>query len=182
MSNPLIKPNDPRFVRPPLTDQEGKNRFADADVVHAASADGAAGTAPAASRQDNLFAPPQVTPIEEGPTYALQYVTTQSHRGVLLLVLALVALAGDAAAATAIGGYFLLATLGLAAIVPAAAAWMMSAADLRGMRQGAIDRGGELLTRIALWLGVAGVVGWLGAIALNVVLFLMWIAPLVGQD
>lgn len=157
MSNPLIKPSDPRFQPPPLRDAAGNNLFVDPDApVAAQPADGQAITppAPAATKavNDNLFATPAATGGE--PAYEPRYETTRKHRGILLLVLAIAGLAGDVALLLTLLAPFGL--IGLGAILPAAAAWIIGQGDLKAMRQGAMDDSGRKMTRVAMWLGLAG--------------------------
>ena len=156
MSNPLIRPNDPRFQPPPLRDAAGNNLFVDADAPIAAEpADG--GPLPARivePAEHNLFAAPAAQPIDE-PAYQPQFETTHPHRGMLLLVLSVVGLAGSGSLLLVVTGS-ILGLLGLVAIIPAAAAWLLGRSDLRAMRQGAIDPSGLIQTRLAMWLGLAG--------------------------
>ena len=162
MSNPLIKPNDPRFQNRAPLDQQGKNLFAEpADLAEKVSA------ADSASGTENVFAASQVA--DEQP-FQPEYLTTQTHRGTLLLVLAILGLTGNAAGTIALSGVLTMALmLPFLAIFPAGAAWLLANEDLRAMRLGAMDASGEGLTRIAMWMGAGGVVcSILGGIALVV--------------
>lgn len=174
MSNPLIKPSDSRFQPPPLRDAAGNNLFVDPDAqVAAQAADGQAITPAAAvtATDSNLFATPAATADE--PAYQPRYETNLKHRGILLLILAIVGLAGDGALLmTVLAGPFGL--IGLAAIIPAAAAWIVGQGDLRAMRQGAMDDSGRTMTRVAMWLGLAG-----GALYFVVLLILVAVAVLL---
>jgi hypothetical protein len=156
VSNPLIRPNDPRFTRPPLRDAEGNNVFADPDApVAAEPADG--GSLPAKvvePAESNFFAAPAAQPTDE-PAYQPQYETTHPHRGILLLVLSIVGLAGSGSLLLIVAGS-IFGLMGLAAIIPAAAAWLLGRQDLKAMRQGAIDASGLVQTSLAMWLGLAG--------------------------
>ncbi len=169
MSNPLIRPGDPRFQRPPLFDAAGNNVFADPDApIPAEPADGLPlpATPPAAtpaSHPDNIFAAP-ATIVDDAPVYEPQYVATHPHRGLLLLVLAIVGLAGDLALPLLFLGS-MLGLAGLAAIGPAAIAFLLGRADLTAMRQGAVDPAGVNPTRIAMWLGLAGVLLYVAVLA-----------------
>lgn len=170
MSNPLLRPSDPRFQRPPLRDAAGNNVFADPDTpVPAQPADG--GPLPARvvepAGPDNCFAAPAAVPGSE-PAYRPQYVSTQKHRGILLLVLAITGLAGSGAVLSVLSGLFV-GLLGIVTIVPASIAAVGARADLRAMEQGAIDPSGRTLTRLAMWLALGSItlhVILLGAIAL----------------
>lgn len=160
MSNPLIKPNDPRFQnRGPLDDQ-GQNRFAE-------PADLAAQTLPTAT-ENNLFA--ASAPSDERP-FEPEYQTTLAHRGMLLLILAIVGLTGSAGGTLTLTGVLALAwILPLLAMFPSGAAAFLAFEDLRAMRLGAMDRSGLVLTRIACGMGVAGILCSLLALA-AIVLF-----------
>jgi hypothetical protein len=154
--NPLLKPGDPRFQRPPLRDGAGNNVFADPDApVPAEPADGQP-LAPMPRREnaDNLFAPPSAM-TEAGPVYQPQYETTHAHRSILLLGLAIVGLAGDGALLLIFTGS-IFGIAGLAAIVPAGIAFLLGRSDLAAMRQGAVDPAGRRQTLVAMWLGLAG--------------------------
>ncbi len=169
--NPLLRPGDPRFQRPPVRDGDGNNVFADPDApVPAEPADGQ--PLPPASRSesaDNIFAPPAAA-VPDGPVYQPQYQTTHSHRGVLLLVLGVAGLAGDAALLLAFTGS-VFGMSGLAAIVPAGAAFLLGRADLAAMKQGAVDPAGRSQTQAAMWLGLAGCILYLAAVVATVAFF-----------
>lgn len=153
MSSPLLRPDDPRFKKPDPRDEQGKNRFADPDAV-----------APAEPPSDNLFA---AAATGERP-YQPEYLATSQSRGMLLLVLAILGLSGNAAGTLALSGVFVLAwVLPWLAILPGAAAALLAREDLRAMRLGAMDGGDRVLTRIAFWLGIAGVIGSLCGIAIS---------------
>src|SRR5688572_26272122 len=160
MANPLIKPNDPRFQNRAPLDEQGKNLFAEpADLAEKVSA------TDSASGAENVFAAAQVG--DEQP-FQPEYLTTQKHRGMLLLVLAILGLAGNAAGTIALSGVFKMTLmLPFLAILPAGGAWLLGHEDLRAMRLGAMDASGEGLTRIAMWMGAAGVLcSILGGVAL----------------
>ena len=158
MSNPLLKPNDPRFQRPVLQDGEGKSRFsepADDRTQDAAAAPAADGNIFAARTQAGGEKP-----------YQPQYETTLRHRGTLLLTLALIGLSGAAGGATALAGLQLMGwVFPLLALCPAAMAWLLACSDLNAMATGAMDPAGRSVTRLALWLGVAGIFACLGVVA-----------------
>ena len=157
MSNPLIRPGDPRFVRPSITDAEGKNVFAEPEGSADAGAAGEAG--------ENLYA----ASLESVP-YQPRYEVSQNHRGVLLLVLSLVALAGTVMGVTTLSGVFMTGwMLSALAIVPAACAWLLGAKDIRAMKLGAMDPSGLTMTRVAMWLGAIGVLGSIGMVTLVVI-------------
>ena len=165
MSNPLLRPNDPRFQRAPLRDAAGNNVFADPDApVPAAAADGA----PLPARvveptADDVFASP--TALDAGqPSYQPIYETTHPHRGTLLLVLALLGLAGNGPFLLLLAGTSF-GLLGLLAIVPAATAFLLARADLAALRQGAIDPAGRSKTALAWGVGLAATAIYAAALA-----------------
>ena len=164
--NPLLRPGDPRFQRPPLRDEAGNNRFADPEApVPAVPADGQPLSAsPPSAQADNLFAPPSAVTGEEH-AYQPHYDTTHPHRGILLLVLAVAGLAGDAAFLLLFTGG-MIGVVGFAAIVPSGVAFVLGRADLAGIRQGAIDPAGGQLTQIAMWLGLAGCLLYVAILAI----------------
>ena len=178
MSNPLLRPNDPRFQRPPLRDAAGNNVFGDADApVQAEAADGQPLPAtPVHDQSDNLFAAPAADTGRE-PAYQPQFETTQQHRGVLLLVLAVVGLAGSGGLGLVMAGVFW-GLIGLLAIAPAMAAWLLAMGDVKAMRSGAMDPSGLGQTRLAMWLGAAGVAVYVGVLV-AVVILLLFAIPFV---
>src|SRR5688500_16650582 len=77
MSNPLIRPGDPRFQKPSIVDAQGQNRFGEGQPAEE-SGDSSPGDAFAAGQAG-----------EERP-YQPQYEATQKSRsGVLLLIASL---------------------------------------------------------------------------------------------
>jgi hypothetical protein len=172
VSNPLIRPNDPRFQRPPLRDAAGNNVFGDPDApVQAEPADGQPLPGrPVPEQTDNLFAAPAADTGSQ-PAYQPQFETTQRHRGVLLLVLAVVGLAGSGGLGLVMAGVFW-GLIGLVGIVPAMAAWLLALADVKAMRSGAMDPSGLGQTRLALWLGAGGLAIYVGVLVAVVLIIL----------
>ena len=173
MSNPLLKPNDPRFHRPVLQDSEGRSRFSDpAD-------DSSADAAPSPPADANIFAA-RAHATGERP-YQPQYETTHRHRGGLLLTLAILGLSGAAGGATALAGLQLLGWLfPLLALCPAMIAWLLSVSDLKAMATGAMDPSGRSITQLALWLGVAGIFACLGVVAAMIWLGISLLPDVIG--
>ncbi|MEX2176442.1 MAG: hypothetical protein WD872_18910 [Pirellulaceae bacterium] len=155
MSNPLLKPNDPRFSRPPLTDGEGKNRFGDPGQETAPT------DAPTQPSGDHYSA----TVVASEQPYQPRYETTAPSRGVLLLVLAVVGIGGAGLGMTSLSG---LAAAGwifpLCATVVSMSAWLLARSDLRAMRHGGRDEAGRPLTLVAMWLGIAGLAACVGSV------------------
>ena len=152
MSNPILKPSDPRFVRPSIVDGQGKNRFGDTEQA-------GEGTA---VEDTNVYA---AQDAGERP-YEPRYQQTAPSRGIWLLSLALLGLAGVAAAASSFSGMAMTGwIIPLCGLVASTAAWLLAHGDLGEMRQGSRDPAGYGLTQIALWLGVVGLVACLASVA-----------------
>jgi hypothetical protein len=149
----ILKPNDPRFVKPPITDGAGQNRFGDPEQL----AEQAKGPT------KDVYA---ATPAGSEQPYQPRYETTAASRGVWLLVLAAVGLAGVGVGAASFSG---LAMTGwifpLCGLVASATAWLLGHSDLQEMRVGRRDESGWALTQMAMWLGVLGLVACLGSVA-----------------
>jgi hypothetical protein len=156
MSNPIIKPSDSRFVRPSLVDDQGRSRFADPD----APADASDTAARDEADSGGVFATSSAG--SEQP-YSPRYVTTAKSRGVLLLILGLVGLAGAGVTSfslfTVVGWLFPLCGLG-----PSMAAWILAYGDLREMTAGGRDEEGRGLTTLAMILGILGTIACAGTV------------------
>src|SRR5437764_9713436 len=74
MSNPLLKPNDPRFQPPEIRDPEGNNWFAD----------GSQPPSPPGAGEDVFVA----APSDEARPFVPKYETQERSRPTLLFVLA----------------------------------------------------------------------------------------------
>jgi hypothetical protein len=151
MSNPLLKPNDPRFQPPAIVDGQGNNRFADPEQAEDAKskAEGVYSVSAAAGQQP----------------YAPRYERSARSRGVLLLVLAIVGLSGPATGMLAMSGVILLGwVFPLCAIAPATAAWLLARSDLSEMKHGGRDDSDQQLTQAAMWLGIVGLVACLASV------------------
>jgi hypothetical protein len=157
MSNPLLRPEDPRFRRPDVRDGEGKNRFADDQ----APAEGDAGT-PSPPPTDVFAASASG---EERP-YLPRYNAQQPGRPSLLLLLSglgwLAAAGGILALLGLLDMGWIAPLLGLG---PAAAAWLLAYEDLKAIQVGAVDHQVGPRTRHALWLGLTGLLLCLAIVA-----------------
>jgi len=161
MSNPLLKPGDPRFQQPLLIDAAGQNRFADTEQADAAQ------TQDPAAAADSYSATPATSELPFEP----HYETTAQSREVILMVLAGVGLAGAACGASSLSGILLTGWLmPLCAVFAAGPAWLLAYGDLREMRTGGRDAAGRTLTLLAMWLGVGGVLACIGSVA-----WMMWL-------
>jgi hypothetical protein len=159
MSNPLIKSNDPRFARPAITDGAGKNRFGDEDQAAEQAAEQAAAGEDA--KQRDMYS---VTAAGQERPYEPRYETTAPSRGVWLLVLAVIGVAGVGTSAASFGGLATGWIFAICGTVAATAAWMLAYNDLKEMTLGARDPDGRPLTLVALWLGVLGMFACLATV------------------
>lgn len=149
MSNPLLRPNDPRFTKPSLLDAEGKNLFSEGNEVVPASAVNEDGSTVA---DENVYAPSAV----DAP-YQPRYEVSQGHRGALLMVLAITGLMGALLGISSLAGWWVLGWVpAFLAIVPSGCAMGLGWQDLRAMRMGAMDPQGRNMTQLAFWLGALG--------------------------
>lgn len=150
MSNPILKPNDPRFTKPSPFDLEGKNRFSEANEVVTASAVNEDGSTFVDENRYSASA--------ESTPYQPRFEVSQGHRGVLLLVLAVTGLVGSLFGISSLAGWWVLGwVFSFLAIIPAGCALGLGWQDLRAIRLGAMDPNGRNLTQIAFWLGALGV-------------------------
>jgi hypothetical protein len=154
MSNPLLRPDDPRFRRKDLQQSDGTNPFSEGDgVLEAESESGKQGQA---DRQQNVFAAPS---NQGGRPFVPQYEMTADHRGGLLLGLSSIGSVAAILSWLVAGDYVGLGWLfPLLGMVPAVTAIFMAADDLRMMRMGARDPAGRGMTISALVIGVVSVI------------------------
>jgi hypothetical protein len=140
MSNPLLRPNDPRFQKPDVRGPGGQNRFAE----------DAQATKPAAS--GDVFA---AAAIDDARPFVPRYEVQQQPRTPLLFLLGGLGWAAAAIGAISLTGVFDLGWISpLIGIGPAAAAWFLGFAELRAIHLGAIAQDALSQTRYAFWLGV----------------------------
>ncbi|QDU28324.1 hypothetical protein ETAA8_34240 [Anatilimnocola aggregata] len=144
MSNPLLRPDDPRFRKQQISQADGANPYAEGDGVLEAEADAAS------TRDKNSFAAPASS---GGRPFVPQYEVTADHRaGLLLILTSITILASGVAWLTATSFMLVGWLLPLIGIVPSIAVVFLAADDLRTMRLGARDPAGRTLTLLALWL------------------------------
>ena len=142
MSNPLFRPNDPRFRKGEIVDPEGKNRFGDVAQPPAAPED-----------KDAIYA---ASAGDDARPYAPQYEVQQAPRSGLLLLMAALGWAGAIIGAVSITGIFASGWIcPLLGAAPAAAAWLLAHEDLKALSLGAIDPAARPQTRLAIWLGAS---------------------------
>jgi hypothetical protein len=153
MSNPLLRPNDPRFQRLPIDDDAGKNRFGDDGQAQAnAGNDPAAGSFASSTSGEQPYQP--------------RYETTAKSRAKLLTTFAMIGLGG--ALVGVLGATGLVSTgwvFPLCGSVASGTAMFLGYGDLREMTLGARDGTGRGATSTAMWLGLAGLAGCLGLVA-----------------
>jgi hypothetical protein len=153
MSNPLLRPDDPRFRRKDLQQPDGTNPFSEGDGVLEAESDRAQQAQ--ADRQQNVFAAPS---NHGGRPFVPQYELTADHRGGLLLGLSSIGSVAAILSWLVVGDYVGLGWLfPLLGIVPAVTAIFLAADDLRMMRLGARDPAGRGLTLTALVISTVSV-------------------------
>lgn len=144
MSNPLLKPNDPRFRQPAMRDEAGTNRFG--EEVEQGSEGRPGGDAFATASGD-------------ARPYDPQYEVQQPARSGMLFVLGGLGWIGAAVGVLALLEWtatgWICPLLGLG---PAAAAALLAWEDLKAIRAGAMADQNRLATRLALWCGLLALV------------------------
>ncbi len=153
MSNPLLRPNDPRFQRPEIPAAGGKNPFGD---------DAASNTTEPGKTTDVYAA---ATAAEPQP-YTARYPVQQHSRAQLLIFLGGVGWGAAAVGVFSFTGWFdsgwLSPLLGMA---PAGAAWFLAHEELKAIRAGAIAAAAARPARHAFWLGVTGLIACLAVVS-----------------
>jgi hypothetical protein len=152
MSNPLLRPNDPRFRKPELRDESGTNPFAEPGAKPAEAGPQPAGDVFAATADERPYQP--------------KYEAQQQSRGGLLLLLGatgwLAAFFGVLSMADVVAMGWIGPLIGVA---PAGAAWFLAYEELKAVRHGAIDIEARSRLRSAFWLGLLGLLACLAIIA-----------------
>ena len=155
MSNPLLRPNDPRFNKPSVQDQAGKNRFGD-DQPAAPSPEGVELFAAAASDEPRPYVP--------------KYDAQQAPRTRLLTILAVIGWACGLGGAMSLTGWLMMGwLLPLLGVGFAMTAWLLAYQELKAIESGAIDASSRPQTRHAFWLGLLALV-----ICVAVVAAMIW--------
>jgi len=155
MSNPLLRPNDPRFNKPEIHDPSGRNRFCESEQPDTAATEAvSSGSQYAASAGD--------APRPFVPTYEVQ----QQPRTALLLLLGGLAWAAAVVGVGSFGGLISLGWISpLIGAAPGAVAWALAHAELKAIRAGAIEAGAQSQTRHAYWLALSGLLLCLAVVA-----------------
>lgn len=152
MSNPLLKPNDPRFQKPDIRDQAGQNLFGEAKPADAKSA-----------ADEGVFT---AAAVEDARPYEPKYEAQQASRVVLLTTLAAIAWGCGVFGSISLTGFLSLGwILPLLGIVPAATAWLLAHDELKTIQTGAIDESARPGARRAYWMGFIGLLICLGVTA-----------------
>src|SRR3954466_5911928 len=152
MSNPLIKPNDPRFQKPQIHDAAGKNRFGD-------------GAQPV-DEAPPMYEAYSAGASDEARPFVPQYEAQQRSRGGLWLILG-----GLGWVAAVLGAVSLAGLLPLGWVCPllgggpAGTAWFMAYEEMKAIRVEAIDANARSRTWHAFWLGFTGLVVCLMVVA-----------------
>jgi len=152
MSNPLLKPNDPRFQKSDVRDPEGKNRFGDGSPQP---------NAPTAS--GDVFS---AAATDEARPFVPKYAVQQHSRPTLLFVLGGVGWGAAAVGAFSLTGWFDFGWISpLLGVVPAGAAWLLAHEELKAISAGVIAEQARDKSRHAYWLGLMGLLMCLAVIA-----------------
>jgi len=145
MSNPLIRPNDPRFQRQPVTDEAGLNRFSDDAPIPAVPAD-------QPNPEVSAYASPQHS---EQPAYRPEYVSGQPSRHRLIQLLSASSISAFVLSAIAFWlEYWGVYPLVLVAGMISGLTWYTSADELSVIRRGGVDDTHRTLARLGLAIGI----------------------------
>ncbi len=156
MSNPLLRPNDPRFQKPSIQDEAGRNRFGDDQPA-----------TPSPPEAGELFA---AAPSEDRRPYAPKYEAQQAPRVRLLTTLAAIGWACGLGGAVSLTGWLMMGwLLPLLGVGFSMTAWLLAHQDLRAIESGAMDASSRPPTRHAFWLGLLGL-----TICVAVVAAMIW--------
>jgi hypothetical protein len=148
MSNPLLRPDDPRFQQRDIREADGTNPFA--DEAQEADAENAA-TSPQAGEAYAATAAADARPFV--PQYAVQ----QESRAGLLLTLGGFGWAGALVGGLSLAGLFDMGWISpLVGATPAGAAWLLAHEELKAIRFGAIRPEARQQAWHAYWLGLSG--------------------------
>jgi hypothetical protein len=152
MSNPLLKPNDPRFQKPEVRDAEGKNRFGEGPQQ---------GAAPQQSA--DIY---QAPAADEARPFEPRYEAQQEPRTWLLFLLGGLAWVAAAVGTVSLTGLLDLGWISpLVGLVPGGSAWFMAYEELKAIRVGAITSNARSQTLYAFWLGLTALLACVGIVA-----------------
>ena len=146
MSNPLIRPSDPRFQRPPITDETGINRFSEDEPIQAQPADMPA-------TEESAFAAPQSS---DERAYQPEYATGQPSRHRLIQTLSASALTAVSVAALTLWiEHWTVYPMLLIALPTAILNWYVAADELSVIRRGGVNADHRTVARLGLAVGIA---------------------------
>ena len=144
MSNPLLRPNDPRFQKPDVRDAEGKNRFGETGEK-----DNVAAT------HGDVFA---ATSADKARPFEPRYEAQQRSRAVLWLFLGGIGWGAALVGMVSLLGLYDTSWVSpLLGLIPAGAGWLLAYEELKAIRTGAIASEAAPRARHALWLGFTAV-------------------------
>jgi hypothetical protein len=162
MSNPLLRPNDPRFQKPQLSSGADKNPFA--EPVDPPDKAATSDRGPPSSAEPNVFAP--FGSADEPRPYAPAYTAQQNARTPLLLFLGILGWCAALIGAVSLTGIFDIGWLApLLGLGPSAAGWLLAHEDSKAIRVGAISADAQPFIRQAFWLGLTGLIACAGIVA-----------------
>lgn len=145
MSNPLLRPNDPRFQKPAVRDSEGKNRFGET-----------AKDAAAPPVREDIYS---AAATDEVRPFVPQYDVQQHSRPGLLFILAALGWTAALIGAISLTGVFDAGWISpLLGVVPAGAAWLLAHEELKAIAAGAIAAEAREKSRHAYWLGLMALI------------------------
>ena len=149
--------NPDDFRKPSITDEQGKNRFAEADGELDSSA----------PLSDNLFTSPQA---DDQPAYQPDgYLPALRHRDSLIFSLSIIALLGTAASVWALMYNQPFAIVNLALTLPPL---IMGHLDLKAIKAGAMDPSGRQITKIGFSIALL-------CTAATAILITIWLVQLI---
>jgi hypothetical protein len=142
MSNPLLRPNDPRFRQPEMRDEAGQNRFADE-------------TAAAAGEDAEQASPFAAAAEGDARPFSPRYEAQQPARNGLLYLLGGLGWAGAAFGVLALLDIVAVGWIApLLGLGPAGAAWLLAWDDAKAIRVGAMTGDARAGVRLAMWIGL----------------------------
>src|SRR5437870_2413635 len=152
MSNPLLKPNDPRFQKPDIRGTEGKNRFSEGSQAPSSAPGGGQIYSAAATDEERPFVP--------------KYDVQQRSRPTILFVMAGVGWGAAMVGAVSLTGIFDVGWISpLLGVVPAGAAWLLAHEELKAIAAGVIAAEAREKSRHAYWLGLMALIMCLTMVA-----------------
>jgi hypothetical protein len=151
MSNPLIRPSDPRFQKPEIRDPAGKNRFGESDASPDSPV-GASEVYAAASDDARPFSP--------------HYEVQQRSRPEMLFVLGAMGWLAAIVGAISLAGLFDIGWLSpLLGVIPGGAAWLLAHEELKSISAGIIAAEARGKVRHAYWLGLSALIACAAIVA-----------------